>query len=120
MNAVVGSMQQKYPPVGAMARTHLTLELTLEDVEKIQDGNRTWAKKDVEYAAEMIHLDPMVDQELLPVSNGGIAVPFSTYYQHRWIPSNGSGSMSMAFSPYKSLKTIFAMFRKDESSYGAN
>jgi hypothetical protein len=35
MSAVIGSMQQKYLPVGAMARTHLTLELTLGDVEKI-------------------------------------------------------------------------------------
>jgi hypothetical protein len=104
-----------------MAGTHLTLELTLEDVEKIQDENRTWAKKYVEHVAEMIHLDPMVDHELLPVSNGGIVVPFSTYSQHRWIASNGSGSMSMAFSfPYKLLKTLFAMFRKDESSYDAN
>jgi hypothetical protein len=120
MSAVIGSMQQKYLPAGAMARTHLTLELTLGDVEKIQDGNRPWAVKDVEYVAEMIHLDPMVDRELLAVKSGGIVVPFSTYSQHRWIASNGSGSMSMAFSsPYKSIKTLFAMFRKDESSYDA-
>jgi hypothetical protein len=79
MSAVVGSMQQKYMPVGAMARTHLTLG----DVEKIQDGNRPWAIKDVEYVAEMIHLDPIVDRELLAVSNGGIAVPFNIDSQHR-------------------------------------
>jgi hypothetical protein len=103
-----------------MARTHLTLELTLGDVEKIQDGNRPRAIKDVEYVAEMIHLDQIVDRELLEVNNGGIVVPFSTYAQHRWIASNGSGTMSMAFSsPYISLKTLFAMFRKDESSYDA-
>jgi hypothetical protein len=46
----------------------------------------------------MIYLDPMVDRELLAVNIGGIVVPFSTYSQHRWIASNGSGSMSMAFS----------------------
>jgi hypothetical protein len=51
-------MQQKYLPVCAMTRTHLTLELTLGAVEKIQNGNRPWAIKDVEYVAEMIHLDP--------------------------------------------------------------
>jgi hypothetical protein len=51
MSAVVWSMHQKYMPVGAMAITHLTLELTLEDVDKTHDGNRPWAVKDVEYVA---------------------------------------------------------------------
>jgi hypothetical protein len=37
----------------------------------------------VEYVAEMIHLDPMVDRELLAVNSGGIVVPFSTYSKHR-------------------------------------
>jgi hypothetical protein len=95
----------------------MTLELTLGDHENIHDVNRPWAVKDVKYVAEMIHLDPMVDREVLAVNIGGI-VPFSTCSQHRWIASNGSRSMSMAFSsPYKSLKTLIAVFRKDETRY---
>jgi hypothetical protein len=39
MSSIVGSMQQKYLPVGNMARTHLTLELTLGDVDKVQEKN---------------------------------------------------------------------------------
>jgi hypothetical protein len=81
-------------------------------VEKIHDGNRPWAGKGVQYvAAEMSHLDPMVDRELLAVNNRGIVVPLNTYSQHRWITSNGSGSMSMGFSsPYKSRKTFLPCY----------
>jgi hypothetical protein len=117
MSAVVGNMQQKYLPVGAMARTHLTLELTLGDQEKVQVNNFPWILKDVEYVAEMIQLDPTVDRALVEANGGGIVVPYATYSQHRWIASNGSGSMSMAFSsPYKCLKTLVAIFRKDEDN----
>jgi hypothetical protein len=62
MSAIVGSKQQKHLSIGAMARTSLTFEITLGDVEKIQDGNRPWAIKDVEHVAEIIHLHPMVDR----------------------------------------------------------
>jgi hypothetical protein len=54
MSAVVGNMQQKYLPVGAMARTHLTLELTLGDQEKVHANNFQLILKNVEYVAEMI------------------------------------------------------------------
>jgi hypothetical protein len=54
----------------------------------------------------------------MEANGGGIVVPYATYSQHRWIASNGSGSMSMALSsPYKSLKTLVAIFRKDEDNY---
>jgi hypothetical protein len=39
MSSTVGSMQQKYLPVGDMAMTHLTLELTLGDEDKVQQNN---------------------------------------------------------------------------------
>jgi hypothetical protein len=109
MSAVVGSMHQKYLLVGAMATTYITLELTLGDQEKILDANRPWGVKDAEYLAEMIHLDPMIDRELL-VKNGGVVIPFNTYSQYHCIASNGSGSMSMAsFSLYKIPKVPFCL-----------
>jgi hypothetical protein len=118
MSSIIGSMQQKYLQLGAVARTHLTLKLTLGDQEKVQRNNVPWSLKEVEYVAEMIHLDPTVDRALMEANSSGIVVPYSTYSQHRWIASNGSGSMSMAFSsPFKSLKTLVAIFRKDEDKY---
>jgi hypothetical protein len=100
-------MQQKYLPVGAMARTHLTLELTLGDQEKIHDASMAWAVKDMEYMAEIIHLDPADGRLGTFGGKGGIVVHSSTYSQHNKTASNGSGSMSMAFfPPYKSLKPL--------------
>jgi hypothetical protein len=111
-------MQQKYLHVGAMARTYLTLELTLGDLEKVQEQNFAWVLKNVEYLAKMIHLDPAVDRAIIEANGNRFVVPYSAYSQHRWIASNGSGSMSMAFSsPFSSLKTLIAIFRKDEDSY---
>jgi hypothetical protein len=118
MSAVVGSMQQKYLPVGSMNRTHLTLELTLGDADKVQEKNFPWVIRNVEYVAEMIHLAPDVDRAIFEANAGRLIIPYTTYSQHRWIASNGSGSMSMAFSgPYKALKTLVAIFRKDEDNY---
>jgi hypothetical protein len=51
---VVGNVQQKYLPVGAMARTHLTLEHTLGVQERVHADNFQWIIKNVEYVAEMI------------------------------------------------------------------
>jgi hypothetical protein len=68
----------------------------------------------------MIHLDPTVDRALVEANSGGIVLPYSTFSQHRWIAPNGSSSMSMAFSsPFKSLKTLIALFRKDASDYNS-
>jgi hypothetical protein len=68
----------------------------------------------------MIHLDPTVDRALNEANSGGIVIPYSTFSQHRWIAPNGSISMSMAFSsPYKSLKTLIALFRKDATDYNS-
>jgi hypothetical protein len=118
MSSIVGSMQSKYLPVGNMARTHLTLELTLGDQEKVQHNNFQWVLKNVEYVAEMIHLAPDVDRAIFEANGGRLIIPYTTYSQHRWIASNGYGSMTMAFSsPYKALKTLIAIFRKDADNY---
>jgi hypothetical protein len=118
MSSIVGFMQHKYLPVSNMARTHLTLELTLGDVEKVKEKNFPWVLKNVEYVAEMIHLDPAVDRAIFDANGGRLIIPYTTYSQHHWIASNASGSMSMAFSsPYKSLKMLVAIFRKDEDNY---
>jgi hypothetical protein len=104
-----------------MARTHLTLELTLGDVDKVQEKNFPWIIKNVELVAEMIHLNPAVDRAIFDANGGRLIITYTTYSQHRWIASNGSGSMSMAFScPYTSLKTLIAIFRKDEDNYNNN
>jgi hypothetical protein len=120
MSSIVGSTQQKYLPVGNMARTHLTLDLTLGDQEKVQQNNFPWVLRNVEYVAEMIHLSPTVDRAIFDANGGRLVIPYTTYSQHRWIASNGSGTMSMAFSsPYKALKTLIAIFRKDEDNYNS-
>jgi hypothetical protein len=104
-----------------MVRTHLTVELTIEYQDKLYAASpnpKSWAIMDVEYVCEMIHLDPTVDRALMEANSGGIVVPFATYSQHRWIAPANSGSMSMAFSsPFKSLKTLIGIFRKDVSNY---
>jgi hypothetical protein len=118
MSSIVGFMQQEYLPVGNMARTHLTLELTLGDGEKVQENNFPWVLRNVEYLPEMIHLDPAVDRAIFESNGGRLIIPYTTYSHHRLIAFNGSGSMSMAFSsPYKALKTLVAIFRKDEDNY---
>jgi hypothetical protein len=87
-------------------------------VAKVQEKNFPWVVRNVEYVAEMIHLAPDVDRAIFEANGGRLIIPYTTYSQHRWIASNGSGSMSMAFSsPYKSLKTLVAIFRKDEDNY---
>ena len=118
VSGVLGTLQQKYLPVGAMARTHLVLELTLGELNRVQFENVPWSLSDFEYVAEMIHLDPAVDRAIAEANTQGIVVPFHTYSQHRWIAPSGSGSMSMSFSsPFRSLKTLMAIFRKDEADY---
>jgi hypothetical protein len=79
MSAVVGNMQQKYLPFGAMARTQLTLELTLGDQEKVQADNFQQILKNIEYVAEIIQLVPTVVRALMGANGGGIVVPYSTY-----------------------------------------
>jgi hypothetical protein len=118
MSGVLGTLQQKYLPTGAMARTHLVLELTLAERDRMHLGSAPWTVSDVEIVMEMIHLDPAVDRAIAETNSHGIVVPFHTYSQHRWISPSGSGSMSMSFSsPFRSLNTLLAIFRRDLASY---
>jgi hypothetical protein len=118
VSGVLGWLQQKYLPVGTMARTHLVLELTLGELDRVQIENIPWSVSNFKYVAEMIHLDLAVDRAIAEANSQGIVVPFHTYLQHRWIAPSGSGSMSMSFnSPFRSLKTLLAIFRKDEADY---
>jgi hypothetical protein len=118
MSSVLGTRQQKYLPTGAMARTHLDLELTLAERDRVQFGSAPWTVSDVEFVAETIHLDPAVDHAIAEANSQGIVVPFHTYNQHRRISQSGSGSMSMSFSsPFHSLKTLLAIFCRALPSY---
>jgi hypothetical protein len=99
-----------------MVRTHLTIELTLGDVENVKVDNFSWILKNFEFVAEMIQLDLTVHRAILEANGGVIVVPYSTYSQQ--VACTGSGSMSMGLSnPYKSLKSLVAIYQKDEDSY---
>jgi hypothetical protein len=47
-----------------MARTHLVLELTLGELNRVQFEIVPWSVSDFECVAKMIHLDPAVDRAI--------------------------------------------------------
>ena len=78
VSGVLGTLSTKMLPLGYMAASGLTLELTLAELGEAiicSDATSSWSIADVEFVAEVVTIDPAVDRAMRDMNPQGVYIP---------------------------------------------
>jgi len=122
VSGIVGSMTQKLLPVGSMTRDNLRLSLTLADLHDIQyaAASLDWKVDSVELICEYVMISPEVARVIESMSPQGIRVPMTSFsLQANTVPANTTNPNLLLSGNFRSVKTLFTMFRLAENKGSA-
>lgn len=121
MSGIVGPLQGKYLPTGAMTGGDLRLELTLAPTAravKFGQGTAaqtgTWAIDDVELALEYVEVSSEVDR-MIQQANPRYVISFESYANYTNTVSKTEGQINKLIpARFSSLKTLYTFFRQSD------
>lgn len=117
MSGIVGPLQGKYLPTGAMTGGDLRLELTLAPAAravKFDGPAGTWAIDNVELALEYVEVSSEVDR-MIQQANPRYVISFESYANYTNTVSSSEGQINKLIpARFSSLKTLYTFFRKSD------
>ena len=119
LSGVLGTLQNRYVPVGDMVRNMLRLQLTLanQNDPHVSPAARDWFVKDCELVCEMVVLNSETARAISAANSGGYRIPMQTYSAHSSSLEVGTGNCNILMSGnYRSLKTLLTVFRKQSNA----
>lgn len=111
LSGIVGTLQSKYLPVGALIGD-MRLELVLEDQVPAVVGDSTWSVTGVELMLETTELATDAAMMIEQANPGGYLISFDSFVDYTNAVANGSSSANILVpARFSSLKTLFSVMR---------
>lgn len=116
LSGIVGTLQSKYLPLGAMSAGDLRLEITFADQKDpvTSASYYDWEVSSLEYVAEIVEIAADAQAMIEQANASGYRISYDSFFNHSATVASGTSSLSLLIpAKYQSLKTLWTIFRKD-------
>eukprot|EP00873_Tetraselmis_striata_P013010 jgi/Tetstr1/433274/TSEL_022562.t1 len=113
MSGIIGGLQSKYLPTGAMTGGDLRLELTLAATNAAVEGTAPdWEIGNVELQLEVVEVTSEVDR-MIQQTNPRYVISYESFANYTNSIESAEGQISKLIpARFSSLKTLYTIFRK--------
>ena len=118
LSAIVGVIQSKFLPVGAMSAGDIRVELTLANAADgvVAAAARQWSVSDVNMQLEYVELNSEAARMIAQQNAGGYVISGDSFANFANTVSNGVSNGNVLIpARFSSLKTLFTVFRKQSN-----
>ena len=114
VSGIIGSLAEKYLPVGMMTRDNLRLSLTLPQKNDLQHSAASvdWTISDMKLQCEYVMINSEVARQVEMMSPQGLRIPMTSFsVQSNTVPAGGNQANILLSGNFRSVKTLLTIFR---------